>query len=139
MPGVGLWPIALLTCTSSRRSLHGMTRIPNMARKPIDPTHGADDQRSRALPSGVAQTEVRPDRPTEGSMRESKGVTPLCHIVEGHLTSIIVQENPHPLKRGPQGEGGHRGGKSPVLLPIPQGHCPESILGGRGYPTFSAH
>lgn len=116
-----------------------MTMIPNMARKPIDPTHGADDQRSCTLPSRVTQTKVGPDRPTEGSMRESKGVTPLCHVVEGDLTSIIVQENPYPLERGPQGEGGHWGGKSPVLFPIPQGHCPESILGGRGYSTFSAH
>ena len=82
-----------------------MTMIPNMARKPIDATHGADDQRSCALPSRVTQTEVGPDRPTEGSMRESEGVTPLGHVVEGDLASIIVQENPHPLERGPQGEG----------------------------------
>ena len=116
-----------------------MTMIPNMARKPIDATHGADDQRSCALPSRVTQTEVGPDRPTEGSMRESKGVTPLCHVVEGDLASIIVQENPHPLERGPQGKGSHWGGESPVFFPIPQGHCPESILGGRGYPAFSAH
>lgn len=80
-----------------------MTMIPNMARKPIYPTHGADDQRSCAFPSRVTQTEVRPDRPTKGSMRESESVTPLCHVVEGDLASIIVQENPHPLKRGPQG------------------------------------
>lgn len=107
-----------------------MTMIPNMARKPIYPTHGADDQRSCAFPSRVTQTEVRPDRPTKGSMRESESVTPLCHVVEGDLASIIVQENPHPLKRGPQGEGSHWGGKSPIFFPIPQRHCPESILGG---------
>ncbi|KAL0623432.1 hypothetical protein AAY473_007140 [Plecturocebus cupreus] len=80
-----------------------------MARKPIYPTHGADDERSCAFPSRVTQAEVRPHRPTKGSMRESEGVTPLCHIVEGDLTSIIVQENPHPLERGPQGEGSHWG------------------------------
>lgn len=80
-----------------------MSVITNMARKPIDPTHGADDERGCALPSRVTQAEVRPDRPTEGGMRESKCVTPLCHVVEGDLTSIIVQENPHPLERGAQG------------------------------------
>lgn len=106
--------------TSSRRSLHGMTVIPNVARKPINPTHGTDYQRSRALPSRVTQTEVGPDRTTEGSMRESEGVTPLCHVVEGHLTCIIVQENPYPLERGPQGQGSHRGSESPVFFPIPQ-------------------
>lgn len=106
-----------------------MTVIPHMTRKPINPTHRADDQRSCALPSRVTEAEVGPDWPTEGSMRESKGMTSLCHIVEGDLTSIIVQENPYPLKRGPKGEGSHRGGKSPVFFPIPQRHCPESILG----------
>lgn len=125
--------------TTSRGGLHGMTMTPNMARKPIDPTHGADDQRSCTLPSRVTQTEVGPDRPTEGSMRESKGVTPLCHVVEGYLTSIIVQENPYPLERGPQGKGSHWGSKCPVFFPIPQWHCPESILGGWGYSTFSAY
>lgn len=39
--------------TSLRGCLHGMTMIPNMARKPINPTHRADYQRSCTLPSGV--------------------------------------------------------------------------------------
>jgi len=52
-----------------------MSMTANMARKPIDAAHGADDERGCALPSRVTQTEVGPDRPTEGSVRESKGVT----------------------------------------------------------------
>lgn len=116
-----------------------MSMIANVARKAIDAAHGADDEGGCALPPRVTQAEVGPDRPTEGCVRESKGVAPLCHVVEGDLASIIVQENAHPLEGGPQGEGSHRGGESPVLLPVPQGHCPESVLGGRGDSAFPAH
>lgn len=87
-----------------------MSMIAYMARKPINPTQGADDERGCTLPSQVSQTEFGLDRPAEGSMRESKNLTPVCHIVEGDLTRIIVQENPHPLERGPLGEGSPWGG-----------------------------
>lgn len=73
-----------------------MSMIAYMARKPIDPTHRADDGRGCTLPSQGAQTELGLDRPTEVGVRESKVVTPVCHIVEKDLTSIIVQENPPP-------------------------------------------
>lgn len=72
-------------------------------------------------------------------MRESKGVAPLCHIVEGDLTSIISEENPHQLKRGLQEEGSHWGSKSPIFFPILAGHCPEYIFGGAKFTSIFLH
>lgn len=82
-----------------------MSMIAYMARKPIGPTHMADEK-GCTLPSQGTQTELRLDRPTESNLRESKVVTPACHIV-GDLTSIIVQEIPYPLEKSPLGEGSH--------------------------------
>ena len=60
--------------------------------------HGSDDEKGCTLPSWVIQTEVGLDRVTEHSVRVMKYVTPVCHVIEGTFTSIIIHRNLYPWK-----------------------------------------
>lgn len=136
MPNV--WGKIMANSPSSLCSLPQGEVSMEWPRFPRWPEISSDNQRICILASWVTQVEVEPD--VEGSMRESKGVAPLCHIVEGELTSIIIQENSYQPKRGLQEEGSCWGGKSPIFFPILQGHCPEYIMGGgQVYSPFSAY
>ena len=70
----------------------------NMARKPLNPIHGADDK-TGTLPSQVTQTDAGPDVSTEGSMIEIKGVTPLWHIVGALGLESFIQADDTQLKK----------------------------------------
>lgn len=54
-----------------------MDMTSHRVRKPIDPTHGAEDETGITFTSWVTQTEAGLNRSTEGSVIKSKSVTPL--------------------------------------------------------------
>lgn len=78
-----------------------MDMTSHRVRKPIDPTHGAEDETGITFTSWVTQTEAGLNRSTEGSVIKSKSVTPLWHIVEEDLgLESFIQADDIQLKNG---------------------------------------
>lgn len=99
---VGLWPIVLLAWVHLLKGRSPWNKHDfQHGQKTIHPTHGADDERGCTLPSWVTHTKAGPDRLTECSVIESKGVTPLFHVIEGDLgVKFFIQVDDIWLKMG---------------------------------------
>lgn len=63
------------------------------------------------------EAEERAEGPREAGLGESVEVRPISRVIERHIPSLVVQEDPHSPKGLAQGEKGPRGGEGLVLIP----------------------
>ena len=73
------------------------------------------------------QSEEGPQGPREGWTWTCVDVWPVHHVIEGHISSFVVQEDAHPVKALFQGENLLWGGEGAVLV-LKHLQGPEAVL-----------